>query len=402
MPASPEHDIVAIIPARGGSKGLPRKNVRPLLGKPLLAHTIDAALASRHVTRVAVSTDDPEIAEVARQYGAQVVDRPLALAGDKSSSEEALLHALDTLFPAETPQPEIFLFLQCTSPLTAPEDVDALVEALRREEADSAFLATRFHHFVWRADDSGDFHGVNHDRSVRQMRQDRPAEYFETGSGYAMKLAGFREHRHRFFGRVVAAEMPEEHIGEIDTPADFEAIESRMRARRAAAARAELPQPVAALVMDFDGVLTDDAVIVSQDGVEHVRCSRSDGMGIDLLRRSGLPMIVLSREANPVVRARCDKLQLDCVHGLETKLATLQDWARREGIDLADTVYIGNDVNDLECMEAVGFAAAPADAHEAARDAARLVLQNTGGNGAVRELADMILAQRAGRGKGLP
>ncbi len=396
MPASPQQDIVAIIPARGGSKGLPRKNVRPLLGKPLLAHTIDAANGSRHVTRVAVSTDDPEIAEVARRFGAEVVDRPAELAGDKASSEDALLHALDRLFPDGAPQPEVFVFLQCTSPLTSSDDIDALVETLQREDADSAFLATRFHHFVWRPDASGDFHGVNHDRSVRQLRQDRPAEYFETGSGYAMRLAGFRAHRHRFFGRVAAAEMPEEHIGEIDTPADFEAIESRMRARRSAAARAALPQPVEALVMDFDGVLTDDTVIIDQDGVEHVRCSRSDGMGIDLLSRTGLPMIVLSREANTVVRARCDKLRLDCVHGLETKLATLEDWARRTGVSLANTVYIGNDVNDLDCMGAVGFPVAPSDAHEAARDAARLVLQNAGGNGAVRELADMLLEQRNG------
>ena len=349
-----------------------------------------------------VSTDDPEIAEVARRFGAEVVDRPLALAGDKSSSEEALLHALDTLYPDGSPQPEIFLFLQCTSPLTSAGDIDALVEALRREDADSAFLATRFYHFVWRADEDGDFHGVNHDRGVRQLRQDRPAEYFESGSGYAMKLAGFREHRHRFFGRVAAAEMPEEHLGEIDTPADFEAIESRMRARRGAEARAKLPQPVEALVMDFDGVLTDDTVIVDQDGIEHVRCSRADGMGIDLLSRSGLPMIVLSREANPVVAARCRKLKLECVHGLETKLATLEDWAARKRIDLARTVYVGNDVNDLECMAAVGFPVAPADAHETARDAARLVLQKNGGHGAVRELADMLLEQRHGAGKGLP
>lgn len=394
MAPSATGGVTAIIPARGGSKGLPRKNVLPLLGKPLLAHTIDAALAARHIARVAVSTDDPEIAAVARRYGADVVDRPAEIAGDKASSEAALLHALDTLHPASAPQPDLFVFLQCTSPLTAAEDIDALVEQFRAGQADSAFLATRFFHFLWRADESGDFHGVNHDRAFRQMRQDRPVEFLETGAGYAMNVAGFRLHGHRFFGKVVAVEMPDERVGEIDTAGEFAVIEARMRVARDSAARAALPQPVAALVMDFDGVLTDDAVTLNQDGVEHVRCSRSDGMGIDLLRASGLPMIVLSRESNPVVAARCAKLRIPCVHGLQTKLATLERWAGEQGVDLARTVYVGNDVNDLECMAAVGFPAAPADAHPAARDAARLVLTRNGGHGAIRELADLILDQR--------
>jgi N-acylneuraminate cytidylyltransferase len=386
--------VTAIIPARGGSKGLPRKNVLPLLDKPLIAHTIEAALAARRIDRVCVSTDDPEIAAVARRYGAEVVDRPTEIASDLASSEAALLHTLDTLHPEGTPQPELFVFLQCTSPLTGAEDIDALIERLRGEDADSAFLATRFYHFLWRADAGGNYHGVNHDRSLRERRQDRPAEYLETGAGYAMRVGGFREHGHRFFGKVIAVEMPEERVGEIDTLGEFAVIEARLRAARAETAKASLPRPIAALVMDFDGVLTDDAVTVSQDGIEHVRCSRSDGMGIDLLRAAGLPMIVLSREDNPVVAARCQKLQIPCVHGLRSKLATMHEWAAKHSVELANTVYVGNDINDLECMAAVGCSVAPADAHPAARDAARVVLNHRGGGGAIRELADMILASQ--------
>lgn len=390
--------IPAIIPARGGSKGLPRKNVLDLAGQPLITHTIRAALEASSIGRVLVSTDDDEIAAVATAAGAEVIHRPADLASDTASSESALLHALDSAYPDAADQPEAFVFLQCTSPLTAPEDIDALVEAMEREQADSAFLATRFYHFLWRPEDDGTYAGINHDHAIRQRRQDRPAEYLETGAGYAMKLAGFRKSGHRFFGRVVAAEMPEERVGEIDTLADFRSIESRMRADAADTGASALPEGIEALVMDFDGVMTDDAVLVSQDGTEYVRCSRSDGMGIDLLTRSGLPMIVLSREINPVVRARCEKLKLPCVHGLETKLATLQGWADENGVDLGKTVYVGNDVNDLECMSAVGYPVAPADAHPAALAAAKLVLRKDGGNGAVRELADMLLQQR----KGLP
>jgi N-acylneuraminate cytidylyltransferase len=388
--------VPAIIPARGGSKGLPRKNVLQLDGKPLLTHTIDAALDARHVSRVVVTTDDAEIAQLARAAGAEVVHRPSELAADEASSEAALLHALATLdFPAND-EPEAFAFLQCTSPLTEPADIDRLIEAVVEGGADSAFLATRFSHFVWRSDESGNFHGVNHDRDRRERRQDRPVEYLETGAGYAMKLSGFRKYQHRFFGHVVAVEMPIERAGEIDTLEEFNAIEARMRANRRASAQQQLPNPVAALVMDFDGVLSDDTVTVSEDGTESVRCSRSDGLGLELLLKDGLPMIVLSREANKVVRARTEKLRLECIHGLEHKLDTLKEWAVRNGIELARTIYVGNDINDLECMAAVGFPVAPADAHPLARDAAKLVLDHNGGRGAVRELADLILAQRRG------
>jgi YrbI family 3-deoxy-D-manno-octulosonate 8-phosphate phosphatase len=388
--------VPAIIPARGGSKGLPRKNVLQLDGKPLLTHTIDAALDARHVSRVVVTTDDAEIAQLARAAGAEVVHRPSELAADEASSEAALLHALATLdFPAND-EPEAFAFLQCTSPLTEPADIDRLIEAVVEGGADSAFLATRFSHFVWRSDESGNFHGVNHDRDRRERRQDRPVEYLETGAGYAMKLSGFRKWRHRFFGHVVAVEMPMERAGEIDTPGEFKAIEARIRANRRSSTQQQLPNPVAGLVMDFDGVLSDDTVAVSEDGTESVRCSRSDGLGLELLLKDGLPMIVLSREANKVVRARTEKLRLECIHGLEHKLDTLKEWAVRNGIELARTVYVGNDINDLECMAAVGFPVAPADAHPAARGAAKLVLDHRGGRGAVRELCEMILAQRKG------
>src|SRR5690606_38380639 len=116
-------EVLALIPARGGSKSLPRKNVLPLGGIPLIAHTIRAAQAAKCVSRVAVSTEDSEIAEIARQYGADVVKRPMELATDDSTSESALLHSLDYLEANEGYLPDILCFLQCTSPFTAPEDI---------------------------------------------------------------------------------------------------------------------------------------------------------------------------------------------------------------------------------------------------------------------------------------
>ncbi|RZF61190.1 acylneuraminate cytidylyltransferase [Sphingomonas populi] len=380
---------LAIIPARGGSKGIPRKNVLPLGGTPLIAHTIYAACAASRVSRVVVSTDDDEIASVALHHGAEVVRRPAELATDTASSEAALLHTLDVLRADEGYEPDLLVFLQCTSPLTAPEDIDGTIAALIDAHADSALAVTTFHYFLWAEDEAG-AHGINHDKSVRLMRQQRTPEYLETGAVYVMKTAGFRAARHRFFGKTVLFDTPVERRLEIDEPEDFRIAEERIA--RLTARAPGLPTRVSALVMDFDGVLTDDRVFVSESGEESVVCSRRDGMGIERLRAAGLPMLVISKETNPVVAARCRKLRLPYHHGIEGKLAVLQTWLAENAIDPAGTVYVGNDVNDLECMAAVGCAVAPQDAHPRALAAAALVLDADGGRGAIRLLADLLEA----------
>ena len=144
--------------------------------------------------------------------------------------------------------------------------------------------------------------------------------------------------------------------------------------------------------MDFDGVLTDDRVTVSEGGEESVVCSRSDGMGIELLRKAGLPMTVISKEKNKVVAARCEKLKVPCSHGIEDKLPLMQRWLADNGIAPEDAIYVGNDINDLPCMAHVGCAVAPGDAHRSAIEAADIVLTRPGGQGAIRELADLLLS----------
>ena len=381
-------EVLALIPARGGSKSLPRKNVLPLDGIPMIAHTIRAAQAASLVTRVAVSTEDVEIAAVAQRFGADVVSRPLALAGDEASSESALLHALEYLEEAEGYRPDILCFLQCTSPLTAPEDIDGVLATMIAAHAETALAVTCFHYFVWQLDTEGYATGVNHDKAVRLRRQDRQLEFLETGAVYAMAAEGFRTARHRFFGRTVVHEMPPSRVLEIDDPEDFLLAAERLGTRKRTLM---LPSPVEGLVFDFDGVFTDDRVLVDQNGIESVRCSRRDGMGIELLRGVGLPMIVISKERNTVVRRRCEKLRIECRQGQESKIGVLRAWMSDRGLDAARVIYVGNDVNDLECMAEVGCAVAPADAHPKVIAAASIVLRTAGGQGAVRELADMIL-----------
>lgn len=387
--------VLSIIPARGGSKSVPRKNVRPLAGKPLIAYTIEAALAASSVDRVVVSTDDTEIREIALLHGAEVIDRPAELASDTATSESALLHALDHLEAAEGYRPDLLVFLQCTSPFTLPEDIDNVVAKVRDGGADSALTASVFHGFLWREGEDG-FGGINHDKSIRERRQDREPEYLETGAVYAMRTQGFREHRHRFFGRTLIHETPVSRSLEIDDPAELAQAAAIMSAGATGRAKRSLPAELKALIMDFDGVFTDDGVIVNEDGREAVACSRRDGLGIELLRKAGLPMVVISKERVPIVAKRCEKLGIEAYHGIEAKIDLMREWLSAKGIEAADAAYIGNDVNDLACMREVGFAVTPADAHPAALEAADLVLRAGGGRGAVREFADLILSQRLG------
>lgn len=220
---------LAIIPARGGSKGIPRKNILPLAGKPLLAHTIEQARCAQTVGRVVVSTDDAEIAAVAQSYGAQVVRRPAAISGDTAPSEAALLHTVEHLQQTEGGVPDLLVFLQCTAPLTRAEDIDGAVRAMLAENADSALAVTPFHYFLWRQGETGDAVGINHDKQVRLLRQQRSPQYRETGAIYVMRTAGFLKARHRFFGKTTLYVMPAERCLEIDEPIDFQMAEWLMQ-----------------------------------------------------------------------------------------------------------------------------------------------------------------------------
>jgi len=206
----------AVIPARGGSRGVPGKNVAPVGGVPLVARAITSALGAALIDTVYVSTDDTHIADAARAAGARVIARAGELADDTASSESALLHALDAM-PSE---PEILVFIQATSPFIDPADLDAAIELVHSGAADSVFSAAPSHVFLWREGADG-AEGVNHDASQRLRRQDSEPQYRETGAFYVMRTAGFRAAGFRFFGRVGFVPVAELGAIEIDSPDDL-------------------------------------------------------------------------------------------------------------------------------------------------------------------------------------
>ena len=223
--------IVSIIPARGGSKGILHKNTRPLLGQPLLAYAIQNARMSRYIQRVIVSTDSQKIADITKKYRAEVVWRPARISGDRASSESALLHALHYLRKKERYVSDLVVFLQCTSPVTLPEDIDGAIRALLNEGGDCSFTVSPFHHFLWRRNKKDSAIGINHDRRKRLVRQEREEQFIETGAVYVMRTEGFIKAKHRFFGKSVMHVIPRERCLEVDGPIDLSVAEVLLRKR---------------------------------------------------------------------------------------------------------------------------------------------------------------------------
>jgi len=222
--------ILAVIPARGGSKGMPRKNIRPLAGKPLVAHTIEDALQAQQINRTIVSTDDTEIAEVSQSYGAEVVMRPPELATDTASSAPVLLHVLSFLEQTEGYIPSLVVFLQATSPVRQPDDIDNAINVLNKQNADSLFSCCRSDNFYWRLKD-GQPTPVNYDYQHRPRRQDLEPEYMENGSIYITKTEILKQHRNHLGGRIAFYEMSLLDSFQIDNEEGFLLLEQMFALR---------------------------------------------------------------------------------------------------------------------------------------------------------------------------
>lgn len=397
------NECIAIIPARGGSKGIPGKNIKPLCGKPLIAWTIEAALAAKSISRVIVSTDDREIAAVSEAAGADIIMRPAELAGDLTSSEAALLHVLDELENRGEKLPEILTFLQCTSPLTTPDDIDGVNKLIADDGYDSAVTGTQFHFFVWKEGAEGRFVGVNHDETKRLMRQERGDEFLEVGAAYAMRVSGFRDRKFRFFGKIGVHEIPCSRALEIDTPDDWLRAEQMLRhisphmVPSVPVDESVLPlskvdlSRIKAVVTDFDGVLTDNLVQLDAQGNETVKCNRSDGWGIQQLKEAGYKVACISTEKNDIVARRCEKLKIPYIHGADDKKSALMKMTEEWRLELSEILYVGNETNDSECLSISGIGVVPSDAIPSAVKYADARTLTRGGEGVLREIAAAIL-----------
>lgn len=411
MVAAPE--VLAVVPARGGSKSIPGKNIRRFGGVPLIAYSIAAGQQSRQVTRVIVSTDSEEIAAVAREWGAEVPFlRPAELAMDHSLDLELFEHALRWLDEHEGYRPDLVVQLRPTTPLRPPDCVDRAVELmLSHPDADSVRSVVRSGqtpYKMWRL-------GPGEDAPMTPLlpdeglvepynmpRQQLPDVYWHVGHVDVFRPATVLDQHSMSGRRIYPLVIDDDYSVDIDHESDWRQAEGMLRRhdlpwvepRRPCGRRRRLPADVGLLVLDFDGVMTDDRVWVSADGTEWVAAHRGDGLGIEMVREHGVEVVVLSRETNPVVAARCRKLNVAYEHGLRDKAPVLERMLADRRLDRASVVYVGNDINDLECMRLVGCSVAVADAHPAVLAEADLVLSRPGGFGAVREVCDQIIESK--------
>ena len=211
-------NIVAIIPARGGSKGIPHKNIKLLGGKPLISHSIEQAIQAAYVSDVYVSTDDPIIADSASEAGSQVIVRPENLSGDTASSESALLHALNEI--EKNQHVDYVVFLQCTSPFRSSADIDAAIDIIKSEDSDSLLSVVTNHRFLWRKTANG-AESINYDFNHRPRRQDMDIQYMENGSIYIFKPWVLKKLGNRLGGKVSMYVMDEYSATEIDSEYDL-------------------------------------------------------------------------------------------------------------------------------------------------------------------------------------
>ena len=401
--------ILALIPARGGSKGIPRKNIRSFAGFPLLAWSIAAGLQAHAVNRVIVSTDDAEIAAVAREYGAETpFMRPPELAQDRTTDLPVFEHALKWLEDIEGYKPDIIIQLRPTSPLRPQDCIDSAVKVLMEHtDADcvrGVVIAGQNPHKMWR------FNG--YDKPMRPLlevegiiepynapRQILPPIHWQTGHIDAIRAATITRKHSMTGSSIYPLVIDPGYTIDIDTLSDWAKYEALVyqgglnmvtpnkRVRRT------MPKKVELVICDFDGVITDNKVWTDQDGGEMVAAYRSDSIRILELREKGVEVMILSSEPNSVVQARAKKMGVEAIHGisLQDKGIVMREILTQKNIQAENVVYIGNDLNDLPCFEIAGWSVAVADAYPEVIRAADHVLAKAGGRGALRELCDLIL-----------
>jgi len=401
-------EVLAVIPARGGSKGIPRKNIRNFAGWPLIAWSIAAAKQSGSVTRVIVSTDDEQIAAVAREFGAQTPFlRPSELAQDHSTDLALFEHALKWLAEHEGYQPDVVLQLRPTSPLRPRGLLDEAVRILlAHPDADSVrgvVPAGQKPHKMWRiTGDNGPMQPLLEAPGIPEPynapRQALPPVYWQTGHIDAIRPAVILEGGSMSGGVIYPLIIDPRYTVDIDNLQDWARYEhlvslGGLEVVTPGRAPREMPEKIEMVIFDFDGVITDNLVWTDQDGRETVASSRSDGMMTRQLREAGIEGLVLSSETNPVVAARAKKMGLEAISGIgiHAKGEKMREVLAQKKIKAENVIYVGNDLNDLPCFEIAGWAVAVADAYPEVLRAADFVLSKTGGHGAVRELCEMVL-----------
>lgn len=382
-------NIVAFIPVRGGSTSIPLKNIKLICGRPLVYWTAAAAAASNHISKVFVSTDSDEIRQVVEALHLPkvvVIDRSPETATNTASSESALLEF------AQSYEFENVMFIQATSPLLTAAQIDEAISIFLESECDSVLSVVRDKRFYWKVSEGGYAHELNYDVFNRPRRQDFEGCLMENGAFYLTSRSALMQSRNRVSGKIRLYEMPEASAFEIDEPGDWDIIEGLLKRQLA---RLISNTGIRLFLTDCDGCLTDGGMYYTEHGDEAKKFNARDGMAFSRLRRAGIETGIITSESVSLNRRRAEKIGVTYFEdGCKDKLAAVSALVDRIGLRMDEVCYIGDDLNDVDLLGAVGFSCCPADAVSEVKRVAQYVASARGGEGVIREIADYILSSR--------
>lgn len=381
---------VAFIPVRGGSKSIPLKNIREIAGKPLVYWGIQAANNCKDIDVVYVATDNTVIKETIEHFGfnkVMVVGRSEESASDTATTEFAMLEFADN-YDFDT-----ITLIQATSPLLTSEDLAGGFREFHKQGTDSVLSVVRQKRFYWQTDDKGFAAPLNYDIFHRPRRQEFNGFLVENGAFYITSREALLVSKNRVSGNIRVYEMEESAYHEVDEPSDWPVIECQLINKYGRQNKSDVVVPeIKMFLTDCDGCLTDGGMYYSENGDELKKFNALDGMGLALLKKKGILTGVITGEQRALNRRRVEKLRLDIYReGISNKLSVVKQLCKKYDIFLQNVAYLGDDVNDIEVIRAVGFGCCAINGVQKAKEAAVYVTNRAGGQGAVREVIDIIM-----------
>lgn len=377
---------ICIIPLRAGSKSIKGKNKKKILGRPLFAWCIFEAIQS-NLDFIYVFTDDVDILNYVKNeysWSSKVVcmERSPESAIDNASTEFAMKE-LATKINFEF---DIICLLQATSPLITSANINNVLNRIVADGYDSALTVVKTKQFFW----SQEGKSLNYNYLARPRRQDFKGVLIENGAAYASLKSNFIRYENRISGNIGIVEVEEDSLYEIDELHDWaiikELLKNRLRKNK------EEPCKIKCIVFDVDGVFTDGSVLVSDTGEFGKIFSLRDGMGFELLKENNIEVVIMTSEHTEIVIQRMKKLKIGNVFiGIKDKFARLGMFLKEKGYRRNEVAYIGDDINDLSNILSAGWGICPKDAMSEVKYEADLILNSTGGHGAIREAIEFII-----------
>ncbi len=377
---------VAVIPLRAGSKGIPMKNRKRILGRPLFTWVLCEAIFS-NLDEIYVYTDDQWISDfITQEYTwsskVKILERPVSTATDTASTELAMQEFVKQI----DHNYDMLCLLQATSPLTKRYDINQCLSLVESGEYDSTLSVVETKRFIW----SQRGESLNYDYTHRPRRQDFDGMFVENGAVYTTTKKQFEESGIRIGGKIGIVPMREETLTEIDEPVDFTIIENLIQTELQHMKGSGLK--VKTLFLDVDGIFTPAQVAYSQDGEFSKTFNMQDGMGLQLIREAGVEVVVITSEKSHIVKERMDKLGIKHLYmGVKDKFSRMEAILSELDCTRSEVAYMGDDINDLSCLASVGWGITPQNGVSEVKSVVDMITSAQGGHGAIREAVEFIM-----------